>query len=151
MIHSDVCGPMSVSSLGGSKYFVTFIDEYSGYVNVVPICKKSDVHSNFKKYQVWLERRYDCVMKLLYCDGGGEYKALDSYLELQGIERMRLPPYSPQQNGMAERANKTLIECAKSILFHAKTTYEFLGRSNLLRGRHKKSLLMSKTAKQDFV
>ena len=125
VIHSDVCGPMSVSSLGGSKYFVTFIDEYSGYVTVVSMSKKSDVQSHFKKYQAWLERRYDCVIKVLHCDGGGEYQALDGYLALLGIERLRLPPYSPQQNGMAERTNRTLVECAKSMLFHAKLPTQF--------------------------
>ena len=126
VIHGDVCGPMSVrSSLGGSRYFVTFIDEYSGYVTVASIAKKSDVQYHFKRYHVWLERRYDCVIKVLHCDGGGEYHALDNYLESQGIEQRRLPPYSPEQNGMAERTNRTLVECARSMLLHSKLRMQF--------------------------
>lgn len=60
VIHSDVCGPMSVPSLGGSRYFVTFIDEFSGYITAVPIAKRSEVGKRFMNYSVWLERRYDC-------------------------------------------------------------------------------------------
>ena len=98
VIHSDVCGPMSVSSLGGSRYFVTFVDAFSGYVTVANISKQNDMHLEFRRYEVWLERRYDCKIKFLHCDGGGEYIGLDSYLEAKVIERIKLPPYSPEQN-----------------------------------------------------
>ena len=70
IIHSEVCGPMSIVSLGESRYFVTFIEEFSGYKSVVPIARKSDVANEFKKYHVWLERRYDCSIKRLHCDEG---------------------------------------------------------------------------------
>lgn len=80
VIHSDVSGRISTKSLGGSEYFVTFIDECSGYVTVVPIVRKSDVLREFRKYQAWLERRYDCTIKRLHCDCGGEYIGLDRYL-----------------------------------------------------------------------
>ena len=49
MNHSDVCGPMTINSVRGSRYFVTFIDEYSGYVTVACIYEKSDVQLEFKK------------------------------------------------------------------------------------------------------
>lgn len=76
VIHSDVCGPISVDSIGGSRYFVTFIDEFSGFITVVTIAKRSEVVDNFKRYHRWLERKYDCRIKTLHCDGGGEYISL---------------------------------------------------------------------------
>ena len=125
VIHIDVCGPMLVNALEGSRYFVTFIDKYSDYVNVACIAKKSDVQAQFMQYHVWLEKRYDCVIKVSHCDGGGEYQTIDNYLESQGIERRRLPPYSPQQNRISERTNRTLFECARSMLLHAKFCMQF--------------------------
>lgn len=109
VIQSDVCGPMTVNSLGGSRYFVIFIDEHAGYVTVACIPKKSNVQLEFKWYHVWVERCHDCVAKVLHWDGSGEYQALSNYLECQGMERVMLPPYSPEQNGMAERTNRTLV------------------------------------------
>lgn len=70
VIHSDLCGPMSVESFGGSRYYVSFIDEYSGFVTIVPIAKKSDVAESFKKYYAWIERKCNCTVKQLHCDGG---------------------------------------------------------------------------------
>lgn len=125
VVHSDVCGPMSVTSFGGSRYYVTFIDEFSGFITVVPIARKSDVASAFKKYHPWLERKYDCKLKRLHCDGGGEYRALAGYLESEGIELQQTPPYSPEQNGIAERANRTLMESARSMILHAKMPRAF--------------------------
>ena len=119
VIHSDVCGPMSKPSLGGSRYFVTFIDEHSGYKIVIPIARKSDVAAEFQKYHVWLERKYDCSIKRLHCDGGGEYVALDPYIQSHGIERGFVPAYYKEQNGLAERANRTLVEAARAMLQHA--------------------------------
>lgn len=118
-IHTDVCGPMSIPSLGGSRYFVTFIDEYSNFVNVRFIEKKSEVASEFRSFKAWFERKFDCAIKRLHTDGGGEYIALKGYLKDQGIEWTYSPPYSSNQNGISERANRTLVETALSMLTHA--------------------------------
>ena len=119
VIHSDVSGKLAIASLGGSWYYVTFIDEFSGYMVVVPIKKKSDVADKFKQFHKWFERRYSCVIQRLHCDGGGEYTGLDGYLMERGIERNDHPAYSPELNGLAERANRTLMESARSMLFYA--------------------------------
>lgn len=116
---------MVVKSLGGSSYFVAFIDECSGYTVVVPIAQKSDVSKQFQRFLPWFERRYDCRVKRVHCDGGGEYVGLDGFLNGLGIERDIVPPYCPEQNGIAERKNRTLIETAKAMMSHANLPLSF--------------------------
>lgn len=70
VIHSDVCGPMSVSSFSGARYFVSSVDEYSGFVCIVPIAKTSDVAQQFKLFKAWWERKHECNVKRLCSDNG---------------------------------------------------------------------------------
>ena len=119
VVHSDVCGPMSVSSFSGCRYFVSFIDEYTGYIVIIPILRKSEVLAQFKRYHAWLERKFDCTPTKIHSDNGGEYVALKSYLEEKVIEQSMTPPYSPNLNGMSERANRTIMESARAMLEHS--------------------------------
>lgn len=116
---------MSVESFSGKRYFVTFIDEFSGYYYIAAINKKSEVLESFKRYQAWIERRFECKIKRLHCDGGGEYVAMKTYLLEAGIELEMSPPYSPNMNPIAERANRTLCESARSMLEHASLSRVF--------------------------
>lgn len=127
VIHTDVCGPMSVRSFSGCRYFVTFVDECSGFVVVTPIRRKSQVLEQFKIFQVWLERVYTCTVKRVHSDNGGEYVNFEfkSYLEKLGIEHSTCPSYTPNLNGIAERINRTIVECARSMLEHASLPRRF--------------------------
>ena len=73
LVHSDVCGPMSVNSLGGACYFVTFIDDFSRKSDVFFITKKSEVLNCFKTYLKRAELETGNKLKVLRSDGGGEY------------------------------------------------------------------------------
>ena len=121
VIHSDVCGPMSVPSFSGCRYYVSFIDEYSGFIVIVPIARKSEVLSQFKIFLAWIERKFSCSVKRLHSDHGGEYvgQGFRDYLANKGIEQSHSPPYAPNLNGISERTNRTIVECARSILQHA--------------------------------
>lgn len=125
VVHSDVCGPMSVPSLGGSCYFTTFIDGHSGFLYVVAIKSKSDVAGAFRRFMQWCERRFDCSVKRLQSDGGGEYLHLMRFLDENGIEFRPSPPYSPNQNAIAERANRTIIEATRTLLRHDRLPRSF--------------------------
>ena len=125
VIHSDVSGKRSTRSIGGSMYYVTFIDEFSRYITVVHIAAKGKVLKQVKKFHVWFERKHDCKIKTLHCDGGGEYVGCDTYLSEHGIERVRIPPYAPEMNGLAERVNRTLMESARAMMFHGKLPVAF--------------------------
>lgn len=60
LIHSDICGPMNIPSLDGAKYFVTFIDDRSRYIEVAMLKKRSDVITAFKTYKRYIEKETDC-------------------------------------------------------------------------------------------
>ena len=118
-VYSDVCGPMQVRSIGGSRYFVTFTDEYSGFQTVEILREKSDVAKSFVRFQKRFERQNGCLIKSLYSDHGGEYEALSDCLAENGIHNEYAAPYTPQQNGVAERLNRTLMDMARSTLEQA--------------------------------
>lgn len=132
LIHSDVCGPMDVPSVGGSRYFVTFIDDFSRYTTVYMMKQKSEVLEKFGQFVNLVENRTGLkverlhveneTIKRLRSDNGGEYfsKDFDEFCNNRGIQREPTIPYSPQQNGVAERMNRTLLETARSMLHHAK-------------------------------
>ena len=129
MIHSDVCGPMSGTSFSGCKYFVVFIDEYSGLKTVIPIIRKSDVEEAFTRYQARLERKIACKIKKFHSDDGREFIALEEYMVHQGIEQSMTSPHSPNLNGIAEKGNRTIVECARSMMQNASLPRVFWGEA----------------------
>lgn len=120
VIHSDVCGPMQTASLGGARYFVTFIDDFSRKVFVYPIKSKAEVLEKFTEFKNGVENELDRKIKKLRTDNGKEYinKNFDSYLKKHGIMHQTTNPYTPEQNGVSERMNRTLIERSKCMLFN---------------------------------
>eukprot|EP00253_Pinus_taeda_P007226 PITA_07226 len=125
-IHSDVWGPASTTSYGGSSYFVSFIDEFSRKVWVYMLKRKSDVFSVFKQFRALEENNTGRTIKCLITDNGGEFtsKEFDNYCKDAGIKRHKTTIYTPQQNGVAERMNKTLLERARSMLSNAELQKE---------------------------
>lgn len=118
VIFSDVCGPIQTESMGGNKYFVTFIDDFSKKVWVYLLNKKSDVFATFKKFKVLVEKQASEVIKVLRTDGGGEYTSdeFKKYYESEGMLHEITPPYTPQHNGTAERKNRTIMNMTRSML-----------------------------------
>jgi hypothetical protein len=131
LIHSDVCGPMRTESLGGHKYFVTFIDDYSRYCCVYFLKQKSEVFSKFKEFESTFTNESGLQIGKLRSDNGGEYLSSEfsDYLKKKGIRHELTVPYSPQQNGVAERMNRTLIESARSMLSHARLPNRYWGEA----------------------
>jgi len=114
VVHSDVCGPMQVSTISGERYFVTFIDEKSGRIAVTLLKNKSEVLGVFQAYRVRAEKEAGREIKTFRPDGGGEYTSEEfkTYLRSCGIVHSISPPYTPAHNGLAERGNRTLMESA---------------------------------------
>jgi hypothetical protein len=119
LIHSDVMGPMEEISFGGARYYVTFIDDYTRKVFGYTMKEKSEVLSKFKKFKVFVEKQTGKCVKTIRTDNGGEYTSRDfeDYLNSCGIRHQTTVPYTPQQNGVAERTNRTLIEKVRCMLF----------------------------------
>jgi hypothetical protein len=118
LIHSDVCGPMPVKYLGGSLYYVIFIDDYSRKTWLYLVKTKDEVFSKFQEFKVEIKNLTNKKIKTLRTDNGGEYtsKEFVSFCKLVGIRRELIVPHNPQQNGVAERKNKSIEETVKELL-----------------------------------
>ncbi|GBP78467.1 Retrovirus-related Pol polyprotein from transposon TNT 1-94 [Eumeta japonica] len=121
LVHTDVCGPIQVASIGGARYFTTFIDDFSRKVYVYIIKSKTEVLEKFIEYKNQVENELNKKIKILRCDNGLEYsnKNFADFLKKNGLLHQTSNPYTPQQNGLSERMNRTLVERAKCMMFNA--------------------------------
>ena len=127
IIHSDVCGPIENVSIGGSRYYLTFTDEFSRYTFVYFLKNKSDVPKYFKEFVTMVEKQTRKCVKILRSDNGAEFtnNAMSSCLKEKGILRQLRAPYTSQQNGVSERKNRTIVESARCMLHYAGLSYKF--------------------------
>lgn len=116
-IVSDVC-EMPIDSLGGAKYFVTYTDVYSGFTEVAFIKRKSEVKEKTIQFIERMRTQLNEIPRTFRTDRGTEFlnEILQSYLMDNGIKFECTVGYSPQQNGIAERKNRTLVEAARTML-----------------------------------
>lgn len=127
VIHTDVAGPMRVESLGGARYFVTFIDDCTRWCEVYLLSKKSGVLDAFKAFKSLAEKQTGAFIKCLQSDNGREYinGEFEDFLKEEGITRRLTVTHTPQQNGTAERMNRTLIEMARCMLLQSQLPEAF--------------------------
>ncbi|KAE9327341.1 hypothetical protein PR003_g16033, partial [Phytophthora rubi] len=120
LVHTDVMGPMKTKSKGGARYVLTFVDDYSKYVVAYFITKKSEVPVKFKTFINLYENQWGERIKCLRSDNGTEFvnKEMDRLCASNGIVHQKTVPYSPQQNGVAEPMNRTIMEKARSMLYY---------------------------------
>jgi hypothetical protein len=141
LIHTDVCGKMSTPSLSGSEYFVTFIDDHSRYSWVYFIKHKSEVFSKFCEWKSMIENATGQRVKTIRSDNGGEYTSnqFQKFLKEHGIVHQLTVPKTPEQNGVAERLNRTLVESARCMLSESKLPKRFwaeaINTASYLRNR----------------
>ncbi|KAH0685102.1 hypothetical protein KY289_022854 [Solanum tuberosum] len=136
LVHSDLCGPMKTKTLGGALYFVTFIDDCSRKLWVYVLKTKDQVLGVFKQFQASVERETGKKLKCVRTDNGGEYCGpFDEYCKHQGIRHQKIPPKTPQLNGLAERMNRTSMERVRCLLSEAKLPSSFWGEA-LLTAAH---------------
>lgn len=117
LVHTDVwCSP--VVSFSGFRYYVIFIDDFSRYSWLYPLHIKSDVFISFKKFKALVENQFSSRIKTLQSDGGGEFTSLQftSFLETHGIFHRISCPYTSQQNGLAERKHRHVVEMGLSLI-----------------------------------
>lgn len=117
LVHMDLCGPLPFT-LGKARYIATFLDDYSSYSMIKLLRYKSDVYQAVTDVFALLENKTDKKVKAVRTDNGGEYTSslLSSYFKKKGIEPQTTMAYTPQQNGKAERLNRTLMEKTRSML-----------------------------------
>ncbi|GJX68809.1 putative RNA-directed DNA polymerase [Tanacetum coccineum] len=112
-----VCGPFRHVSRKGASYFLTFTDDFSRYGYVYLLKHKHEVFETFKVFKSEVELQLGKKIKALRSDRGGEYLSQEfkEYLGKNGIVQHLTSPYTPQQNGVSERRNRTLLDMVRSM------------------------------------
>ncbi|RVX06418.1 Retrovirus-related Pol polyprotein from transposon RE1 [Vitis vinifera] len=112
LIHSDVWGPSPISSYEKFKYYVTFIDDHSRFTWVYFLRSKSEVFRTFTEFLAYVDNQFSTSIKTLRTDSGCEYLSTEfqAFLASKGIIHQRSCPSTPQQNGVAERKNRHLLD-----------------------------------------
>jgi transposase InsO family protein len=146
-----VFGPVLVLSLGKSVYYVSFIDDFSRNTWIYFLRNKSEVFDKFKEIKALVENQTKKKIKVFRIDNGGEFyrNEFKEFCKKYGIARQKTTPYTPQQNGVAERMNRTLMEKSRSMLNGAELGQEFwakaVGTTCYLVNRSPSSVLGDKT------
>lgn len=120
LIHGDLCGPISPTTAGGSKYIFVLIDDHFRYMWALLMKEKSEAYERFKSFKRLVEQETGGTIKTFRTDRGGEFTSQEfkAFCDSHGIKRHLTAPYSPQQNGVVERRNRTLLEMTRSIMKH---------------------------------
>ena len=121
LVHSDVCGPITPNSLSGNRYFITFTDDYSRCTAVYFMKHKSEALEKFKEFEATAVGDCGETIGTFRTDNGTEYisQAFKEYLKSRQIRHQTSAPYTPEQNGVAERVNRTLLDKARVMIAHA--------------------------------
>ncbi|UYV77867.1 hypothetical protein LAZ67_15002623, partial [Cordylochernes scorpioides] len=126
-IYVDLCGPMRINSLGGSKYFLTIIDGFSRRIFVKFLKDKLSAAEVLKKFIVKRENELNSKLKRLRTDNGTEFinKNLETFIESKGIKHELTTPHTPRSNGRVERANRTLLDKGRTLLADSQLPLHF--------------------------
>ncbi|GJU60026.1 putative ribonuclease H-like domain-containing protein [Tanacetum coccineum] len=126
-LHMDLFGPTSVSSLNHKWYCLVVTDDFSRFTWTFFLKSKDETSSTLRNFITEIENLKDLTVKIIRCDNGGEFrnKEMDEFCTRKGIKREFSNARTPQQNGVAERRNRTLIEAARTMLADAKLPVTF--------------------------
>jgi len=124
LIHLDLCGPITPSTTAGNKYVFVLIYDHSRYMWTILLKEMGEAFERFKKFKQSVEKDLEVTIKTFKTDRGKEFLSQDfnSFCKDVGIQGHLTAPYTPQQNGVVERCNRTLMEMARSVPKHVKCT-----------------------------
>ncbi|GJV22778.1 retrovirus-related pol polyprotein from transposon TNT 1-94 [Tanacetum coccineum] len=127
LLHMDLCGPMRVASINGKKYILVIVDDYSRYTWVYFLHLKDETPEIIKKFIAQAQLNYKAKVCKIRTDNGTEFKnaTLKAHYEKLGIMQQFSTARTPQQNGVVERRNRTLVEAARTMLIFSRLP-EFL-------------------------
>lgn len=111
LIHSDICGPINPMSNSEKRYIPSFIDDFSRKTWIYMLKEKSEALNKFKNFKTLAENEAGTNIKCLRTDRGGEFNSNEfkEFCDEHGINRQLTASYTPQQNGVAERKNRTIM------------------------------------------
>ncbi|GAB2299629.1 hypothetical protein Dimus_038571 [Dionaea muscipula] len=120
-LHSDVWGPSPVISIDGYRYYLSIVDECSLFTWLFPLRYKSEVPGIFIAFLNFIRRQHNAIVKIVQTDGGGEYnnQTLQQFFAIEGISHLMSCPGTPEQNGLAERKHRHIVETGLTLLAHS--------------------------------
>jgi transposase InsO family protein len=123
----DLFGTVAYLSIGGSKYGLVIVDDFSRFTLVFFLQDKSETQGTLKCFLRRAQNEFGLKVKKIRSDNGSEFKNLqvEEYLEEEGVKHEFTAPYTPQQNGVVERKNRTLFDMARMMLGEFKTPKRF--------------------------
>ncbi|KAJ9547057.1 hypothetical protein OSB04_019600 [Centaurea solstitialis] len=129
----DIWGPATTPNISGSKWFVTFIDDCTRVSWIYLLKAKSDVSRIFPIFHVMIQNQFGTKIKHFRSDNARDYfnQILSSYFQKEGIIHESSCVATPQQNGVAERKNRHLLECTRALLFQHNIPKSYWGEAIL--------------------
>lgn len=117
-MHTDLCGPITPTTPGGNKYYLLVVDDHSRYMWLELLKSKDEAYPRFKRIHALVEANGKCKLRAFRSDHGGEFNSTEfsEYCDQNGIKHFTTAPYSPQQNGVVERRNQTVVEMARCLM-----------------------------------
>ena len=121
LVHLDICGLMNKKARHGTSYFLTLIDDYSRYCYVYLLSHRHEALDFFKLFVAEVENKHEKGLKTFRTDRGCEYLSYQfkEFCGEKGILRHLIIPRTPQQNGVAEMRNMTLLDMTRSLMANA--------------------------------
>ncbi|PKU83709.1 Retrovirus-related Pol polyprotein from transposon TNT 1-94 [Dendrobium catenatum] len=127
LIHTDIWGPAPIPSLDGFRYYALFTDDFTRFSWIYLMHNKQETFSKFKILYKLIKTQFQTTPKILRSDGGGEFLSNDftSFLQHHGIQRQLSCPHTPEQNGVAERKHRHLLELTRTLIHASNTPHIF--------------------------
>ena len=118
LVHGDLCGTITPATNGGRRYFLLLMNDCSHYMWLQLLTNKDEAAEVIKKFKAHAEAESGKKLRVLRTDRGDEFTSVEfaAYCAGQGVVRHHTAPYSPQQNGMVERRNQTVVGMARSMM-----------------------------------
>jgi len=122
LIHSDVWGPSPITTVSGIRWFVTFVDDCTRMTWLYLLKRKDEVFGVFQAFHAMIQNQFSAKIRILRSDNGGEYMNRDflEYFQRHGLLHESSCNQTPQQNGVAERKNRHILETARALLIGLK-------------------------------
>jgi transposase InsO family protein len=131
LLHIDLFGPTTYTSIGGHKYRLVIVDDLTRYTWVLFLVDKNDVFTTFKTFIKRIHNEFETTIKKVRSNNGSEFKntRINEFCDVFGIRHQFLAKYTPQSNGLIERKNRTLIDMARSMLSEYNVSHSFWAKA----------------------
>jgi transposase InsO family protein len=132
LVYSDICGPLNIKSMGGSHYILIFKDDHSAYQVIYCISRKSETLSCFQDFVKTMKRETSQSVKILRSDREGKFRshAFKEFVASIGGVQEFTTTHTPEQNGVSESENRTVLEMVRSMIFSSDVHPRFWAKAS---------------------